>query len=771
MVLVLIAPLVSLLQQRDGGGSDSSAPCCGMSGWPSPWPWPSFRTIPQGDRRWPGPGVWGHEQNHTAKIRKPPHTPAGALQPRRRARRGPASTSVWGRWQAGQGGAARHGRSRLRLPVRADPRSSCAADGGLRDGRLADAGSPEKEPEPPNVVDRVLRRTVDQIVDAVPGLPALDVPVPQMVENVTDTLLRILDFPIAEQVIEVPTISCSPCPSRSPIPEPQMAEQLVEVPTVLSPARIALRIAEQIVDTPVPQGRGERRGQGFLPGHSSTAISSSLKRICERTVEQIVDIPSSGGGLAHESSSSAGPVDEDFTGFFFRTFPHGKECGVPGRSVRTCPGTSAHGLRRLMGSPAGPLSRRRRRRKSWRRRKRRTRTPLAGLLLRSQRSSVLLAPSHASYGRGDSRICHTEDEGDEEEEKKEEEETSSRWPRSSSALAVAYSCSSRCVPFLRWQASAARHHCWYGSVLQTGMLNVGVAALVIDTGSGIFKAGFAGSFSRCVLSGRRQAPDASHHGRYGPEELYCAFWYFYVGLLGSCDRFSSCSPCCWFYRWRYISRCALLPRSPAHEAQHHGRYGPEGFVRHVQGLVCWVLRCPSRCAPLGCLRPRCPSSWLEWTTGQCGGSQVQFLDKVFCLPVGVLRVASWSRQCRKLCGDSTGAAHLHGHLHLRRGAEQTIEIPLCSSSTKRWHARWCATQVLWSSIAESSGDSAVAVLRQRVRTCPSWCNDRRWSRRADNCGVTAVAVLREARGDSKVQFMDTVVFMRKAPGDATGAVL
>ena len=59
----------------------------------------------------------------------------------------------------------------------------------------------------------------------------------------------------------------------------------------------------------------------------------------------------------------------------------------------------------------------------------------------------------------------------------------------------------------------------------------------------------------------------------------------------------------------------------------------------------------------------------------------------------------------------------------------------------------------------------------RIRTCPSWCDDGRWSRRADNCGVAAVAVQRGARGDSKVQFMDTVVFMRTARGDATGAVL
>ena len=58
---------------------------------------------------------------------------------------------------------------------------------------------------------------------------------------------------------------------------------------MLSPTRIALRIAEQIVDTPVPQGRGGKRCvQGFLPELGSTAASSSLERISERTVEQTV---------------------------------------------------------------------------------------------------------------------------------------------------------------------------------------------------------------------------------------------------------------------------------------------------------------------------------------------------------------------------------------------------------------------------------------------------------------------------------------------------
>ena len=54
-----------------------------------------------------------------------------------------------------------------------------------------------------------------------------------------------------------------------------------------------------------------------------------------------------------------------------------------------------------------------------------------------------------------------------------------------------------------------------------------------------------------------------------------------------------------------------------------------------------VFDCPFRCAPLVVSGSR----WPAWTTGQCGGSQVQFLDKVFYMPVVVLRVVSWSRQC------------------------------------------------------------------------------------------------------------------------------
>ena len=76
-----------------------------------------------------------------------------------------------------------------------------------------------------------------------PSVQFLDLPVPQMEDQFVDNLnlvdqmeaLRLLDRPIAEHVIAVPMVSCSSCPSRSRVPEPQSADQLVDVPTVLFP--------------------------------------------------------------------------------------------------------------------------------------------------------------------------------------------------------------------------------------------------------------------------------------------------------------------------------------------------------------------------------------------------------------------------------------------------------------------------------------------------------------------------------------------------------
>ena len=126
---------------------------------------------------------------------------------------------------------------------------------------------------------RVQRRTVQQIVDAVPLVPLLDDPVPQMVDTVLE-FFRALDLPVVEQVIAVPKISTDRVSQRLVERRlPQMVEQLVDVPTVLTPTRIALQIAEQLVNFPVPQVSVSGGGhQGSLSGQGSVG-------------EQVVDIP------------------------------------------------------------------------------------------------------------------------------------------------------------------------------------------------------------------------------------------------------------------------------------------------------------------------------------------------------------------------------------------------------------------------------------------------------------------------------------------------
>ena len=174
---------------------------------------------------------------------------------------------------------------------------------------------------------KVVRHVMEDLGSVCPFVQILDLPVPQMVGDVADTL-RILDFPIAEQVIEVPKISCSPCPSRSLVPEPQSAEQLVEVPTVLSPTRIALRIAEQIVDTPVLRGRGH----GSLTGQSATATLSS-GRLSSRSLTFLLVV-----ALGRVRPHLLVLQMRILLGGF-RTSPRGKKVRVPQRvRVRSCPG-------------------------------------------------------------------------------------------------------------------------------------------------------------------------------------------------------------------------------------------------------------------------------------------------------------------------------------------------------------------------------------------------------------------------------------------------
>ena len=100
--------------------------------------------------------MWGHEQNYTAKIGKPP-TPQPEL-----------------------------------FSLEEEP------GGGLPAPLFEVAGRQ----------DKVVRHVVEDLGELAPLVQILDLSVPQTVDYVADAL-RILDFPVVEQVIEVPTISCS----------------------------------------------------------------------------------------------------------------------------------------------------------------------------------------------------------------------------------------------------------------------------------------------------------------------------------------------------------------------------------------------------------------------------------------------------------------------------------------------------------------------------------------------------------------------------------
>ena len=132
---------------------------------------------------------------------------------------------------------------------------------------------------------RIHRHTVEQRIEHTPFVQILDAPVPKKVEQLVD-FFKDLDSHVPLQVIEVPKISQDIIPQRSVDLVPQMAEQLVEVPTLLSVAVLQQRTAEQLASIPAPRGRHGRL-PGSLPGQGSTASAA----------EQIADIPSSSGDL------------------------------------------------------------------------------------------------------------------------------------------------------------------------------------------------------------------------------------------------------------------------------------------------------------------------------------------------------------------------------------------------------------------------------------------------------------------------------------------
>ena len=180
---------------------------------------------------------------------------------------------------------------------------------------------PARLAEPQEPQERVQLRTVEHIADVVPMVQILDIPVPQMVDQLVE-VCRHLDFHIPEQVIEVPKISASSCRSRRVLVAPQKAEQLVKVPTIVSYSSLQ-GIVEQNADIPVPPGRGGRAGR-FSQGLDSTSFGGA----------DLVDIPVPRGGGLHgsrprqvsiaSSSHSRDADDEAFTEVL-RTFHQNKK--------------------------------------------------------------------------------------------------------------------------------------------------------------------------------------------------------------------------------------------------------------------------------------------------------------------------------------------------------------------------------------------------------------------------------------------------------------
>ena len=186
--------------------------------------------------------------------------------------------------------------------------SRCAREelGGTRPDRLIEVRPQERDQW----------CTVVQIVDSPQVVPSLDVPAPQM-ENQLVEVCRQLDMLIPEQAIEVRKTSSSSRHSRRRRVRfaQQTGEQLVEVPTIVSYSSLD-GLVEQNVDIPVPHGRGGRVGVRGLTGFNSVVGADRVD----------IPVPRSGGlqGSRPRQSSSAssahlpGVADE----FFYRVFSH-----------------------------------------------------------------------------------------------------------------------------------------------------------------------------------------------------------------------------------------------------------------------------------------------------------------------------------------------------------------------------------------------------------------------------------------------------------------
>ena len=150
---------------------------------------------------------------------------------------------------------SQHHTSRGQKTARAGGDARDAQHGQVPEAPLPQGGRPAVLSEVAGWQSRVLRHVVGHL-----PVPALDVLVPQMVDQLPDIehFFR-AHSPDPEQVIEVPKILPDDVPMRAAV----RVTQLVEVPTIISCSSLQ-RTVEQHVDIPVPGGGGPISGLQFF---------------------------------------------------------------------------------------------------------------------------------------------------------------------------------------------------------------------------------------------------------------------------------------------------------------------------------------------------------------------------------------------------------------------------------------------------------------------------------------------------------------------------
>ena len=237
-----------------------------------------------------------------------------------------------------------HQSAQRQKTARAGGEARVVLHGHVPEAPLPQGSRPSCLGEPRGPQDQDQLRTMEQAAAYAPMVQILDIPVPQLVDQLAD-VMRFFDTlqPVPEQAIEVPKILLDDVPVRTTVRDTQLVEQLVEVPTIMSYSSLQ-RTVEQHVDIPVPGGGVRHTGlQGFLRGQSSTATPSSKKGIFERIVEQIVD-PVSSGRLQLVLENSPMSLVKGF----FALFPKLEKVRSRVRTrVRECPPVPAHPRRLL----------------------------------------------------------------------------------------------------------------------------------------------------------------------------------------------------------------------------------------------------------------------------------------------------------------------------------------------------------------------------------------------------------------------------------------